>query len=226
MKTINQITLLILFLFFCQSMVSQQTCKVLKPELAGSYKGKCKDGLANGNGSAIGTDRYKGQFFKGLPEGKGTYIWATGESYTGYWKEGKRNGEGEYTFFYQGNDSTIVGNWENDRYIGHKPEKPKIIYKSSVERYNFQKNGNIKNRVLINIYQNGVRNTGISNFMISSSSGYDTSLGNSVGYDEVLFPVRIRITYTTPNKLKTATYYVEFEFEISEPGDWTVDLHN
>jgi len=62
--------------------------------------------------------------------------------------------------------------------------------------------------------------------MISSSSGYDTSLGNSVGYDEVLFPVRIRITYTTPNKLKTATYYVEFEFEISEPGDWIVDLHN
>jgi hypothetical protein len=226
MITVGQINLLILFLIPCQIALSQGNCKVLKPELTGGYKGKCKDGLANGKGSAIGIDRYEGQFLKGLPEGKGTYTWATGESYTGYWREGKRNGEGEYTFFYNGNDSILAGNWENDRYTGPVPKKPQVIHKSNIDRYTFRKTKNIRNRILINLYQNGSRNTGISNLMISSSSGYDTSLGNSVGYDEVSFPVKILVKYTTLNKLKTATYDVEFEFEISESGDWIVDLHN
>jgi hypothetical protein len=226
MKTIRLISYLIFFFFNCQTAISQKDCKVLKPELVGTYNGKCKGGLANGKGSAIGIDSYKGQFLNGLPNGKGTYRWATGEVYEGYWREGKRDGEGEYTFYYKGNDSTIAGNWENDQYTGPKPKKPEIIYKSSVDRYKFQKIGNGKNRVLIDIYQNGTRNAGVSNFMIASSSGYNTHLGNSVGYDEVSFPVKIRVTYTTWNKLKTSTYMVEFEFEISEPGDWIVDLHN
>ncbi len=226
MKTPNQIILVIIFFFLFKVAISQENCKVLKPELAGVYKGNCKQGLANGMGSATGTDSYTGQFVKGLPDGKGTYIWATGESYTGYWKKGKRHGSGDFKFSFQGKDSIISGNWENDRYIVKEPEKYKIIYKSSVERYKFIKNGDIRKRVLINIYQNGVRNFGISNFLISSSSGYDTSVGNSIGYDEIVFPVRIRITYTTFNKLRTATYEVEFEFEISEPGNWSVDLHN
>lgn len=226
MKTFGQIIFLVNFLLICQLSASQEKCKVLKPELEGSYKGKCKNGLANGKGLAIGTDRYEGQFVKGLPEGKGTYIWSTGESYKGNWKEGVRNGEGEYTFNYKGKDSTITGNWENDRYTGPKQVKPEIIYKSGIDRYVFRNTGNTQNRVLINVYQNGARNTGITNFMTASSSGYDTNLGNSVGFDKVSFPVKIRVTYTTWNKLKTATYFVEFEFRIFEPGDWIVDLNN
>lgn len=225
-KSADQVILFIILFFLFRVAMSQGNCKVLKPELAGVYEGNCRQGLANGMGSAIGTDSYMGQFVKGLPDGKGTYIWATGESYTGYWKKGQRHGHGDYKFSFQGNDSIVSGTWENDRYIGKTKEKYKIIYKSSVERYKFQKNGDIRNRVLINIYQNGVRNFGISNFLISSSSGHDTSVGNSIGYDEIVFPVRIRITYTTLSKLRTATYEVEFEFEISEPGNWSVDLHN
>lgn len=225
-KSANQIILIIIFFFLFKVSISQQNCKVLKPELDGVYKGNCKKGLANGRGSAIGTDSYTGQFVKGLPDGKGTYTWATGESYTGYWKKGKRHGSGDFKFPFQGKDSIVSGNWENDRYIGKTQEIYTIIHKSSVDRYKFQKTGDIRNRVLINFYQNGVRNFGISNFLISSSSGHDTSVGNSIGFDEIVFPVRIRITYTTLNKLRTATYDVEFEFEISEPGNWSVDLHN
>lgn len=217
---------LLLFLLFCQSALSQENCKVLKPEIAGTYKGRCKNGLADGKGSASGTDSYTGHFLKGLPDGVGSYFWKTGESYTGHWKEGKRHGEGKYSFFYHGKDSTITGIWENDDYKGQKVENPKIIYKSSIDRYRFEKTGNIKNRVLIYIYQDGARNTGVSNLMISSSSGYETSLGNSFGYDEVTFPVTVRVSYTTLNKLKTASYYVEFHFEIFDSGDWKVDLHN
>ena len=226
MKIINQICIFIIFSFFCQSTVCQQNCKVLKSELAGSYKGKCKNGLADGKGLANGTDTYKGHFIKGLPDGEGTYTWATGESYTGQWREGKRNGAGKYTFSYQVKDSTITGIWENDSYKGREPAKPRVIYKSSVDRYRFEKTAGIRRRVLISIYQNGVRNTGVSNLMTNSSSGYETKLGNSIGYDEVSFPVTIKVTYTTLNKLKTTSVFVEFEFEISDPGDWTVDLHN
>ena len=218
--------LLFIFCFFCSSLFSQENCKVIKPEIAGSYSGKCKKGLANGYGTAVGTDRYEGQFLKGLPNGEGTYTWATGESYTGEWKEGKRNGEGVYTFFYDGKDSTLYGNWMNDIYLGLKPNKPNIIYKTGIDRYTIQKNGNFRNRVLIDIYQSGMRNLGITNFMISSSGGYETKIGQSVGYDEVIFPVIIKVTYTTWNKLRTATYYVDLEFEIFEPGDWKVDLYN
>ena len=61
-------------------------CKVLKPEISGTYVGSCKQGLASGEGEATGIDFYKGEFVKGLPHGKGTYIWKNGATYTGDWK--------------------------------------------------------------------------------------------------------------------------------------------
>ena len=226
MKSSLRISLLFVFIFSSLISLGQVNCKVLKPELAGSYTGKCKQGLANGFGTAVGTDRYEGQFIKGLPDGKGTYTWATGESYAGEWEEGERSGAGDYTFFFNGKDSIISGNWLKNNYIGPISKKPLVTSRTSIDRYSIVKNGNFKNRVLVDIYQNGVRNTSITNFMISSSSGYDTSVGLSVGFDEVSFPMTIKITYTTMNKLKTASYYVEFECEIFEPGDWKIDLHN
>lgn len=215
-----------MFVFTSIIAFGQVNCKVLKPEIDGSYAGDCKKGLANGTGLAIGTDRYEGQFIKGLPNGEGTYTWSAGQTYKGKWKDGKREGEGEYTFFYNGKDSTLYGNWLNDNYIGEISKNPIVNYKSGIDRYSITKAGDLKNRVLINIYQNGMRNTGISNLMVSSSNGYEVNVGLSIGYDEIIFPVKIKVTYTTMNKLKTASYYVEFDFEIFETGDWKVDLHN
>ena len=54
---------LILLVWACTANVSvcaQETCKVLKPEISGSYLGDCKKGLANGKGIARGTDGYEG----------------------------------------------------------------------------------------------------------------------------------------------------------------------
>ncbi|MEI6061185.1 MAG: hypothetical protein WCR72_10775, partial [Bacteroidota bacterium] len=69
---------LTLFTLSALILFGQEKCRVLKPELVGTYEGKCKDGLANGKGIAIGTDRYEGQFTKGFPQGYGTYTWSTG----------------------------------------------------------------------------------------------------------------------------------------------------
>lgn len=226
MKVLAVITFPILLLSISTLLIAQEKCTVLKPEISQNYEGKCKNGFANGKGTASGTDHYKGMFQKGLPHGEGTYTWATGEVYTGEWFEGMRQGYGKQTNSPDGEDNIQTGIWKNDKYIGPKPKAPNVRYNSGVVRNNFQKNNTSKNRVLIDIYQNGSRNQGVSNFMISSSSGNDTKTGQSVGYDNVTFPVTIKVMYTTWNKLHTMQTNIKFDFEIFEAGDWTVELHN
>jgi hypothetical protein len=226
MNTYLRICLIFIFTFAGLHLFCQDNCKVLKPEIAGTYEGKCKNGLAQGKGIANGTDRYEGLFYKGLPQGEGTYTWSNGDVYAGEWVEGKRHGIGLYTITTSGRDSIQYGLWQEDRFIGPVPPRPNVIYNSGVDRYNFQKNNTTKQRVLIDFFQNGSRNDGMSNFMISTSSGADTKLGQSIGYDYVAFPIIIKISYTSWNKFHTIQYNVKFDFEIFEPGDWTVTLNN
>lgn len=216
------ISLAILYL----SGYAQEECKVLVPNLVGTYEGKCKKGLASGKGKAVGKDTYEGQFSKGLPDGSGTYCWANGDVYQGDWVLGKREGVGILTFKYDGKDSILAGLWMKDEYNGPVLAKPRVNFMSNVDRYTFLKYGYIKNRVLINIMQNGTTNTTIEDFRMSSSSGVDTRSGSAVGYDFIVFPVTIKVNYTTYNKLKTNKYYVVFEFTISEPGEWEVTIYN
>ncbi len=226
MKNIMRLGLILGFSIITLFLYSQQECKVLKREISGTYEGKCKKGLANGKGVATGIDKYEGRFMDGLPHGEGTYTWANGTTYTGEWVEGKRHGNGKFTMQTDGKDSVQAGVWQQDEYFGPKPQAPTVIYKNGVDRFNFQKNLTVKNRVLIDIFQNGMRNTGISNLLISASSGYESSVGESFGYDAVTFPVTIKLSYTTMNKLKTMPVGVRFDFIIFEPGDWTVELNN
>jgi len=205
---------------------AQESCKVLIPEIDSIYIGKCKKGLAHGKGDAFGVDSYSGRFSKGLPNGKGTYTWADGSIYTGGWMDGKLHGEGTLILKFGEKDSIVDGLWENDKYMGPKPIAPRIITKVGVDRFSIKPSGGIKDRVLIDIFQSGTRNTSISNFLISTSNGVETRLGHSVGYDYIDFPVTIRVHYMTKNKLKMNEYQVIFEFEISEPGDWVVEIHN
>lgn len=217
---------MILALLFPAMMLAQNDCKVLMPEIDSVYQGRCKKGLAHGKGLAIGKDRYEGRFRNGWPDGSGTYTWSTGEVYEGDFSEGMKDGEGEYHFTSNGHDSTLTGLWKNDVYIGPKPKKPKVEQQVAVDRYNFRKMSDVQNRVLIDFYQNGGRNPGITDLLITSDSGYEVSLGKSKGFKDVTFPVTIMVKYTTPNKLQTRLVYCIFKFTIYEPGDWKVDLFN
>lgn len=223
----NYICLFFLLLLFFPGIVSgQENCRVLKSGISETYTGGCKKGLAHGQGSATGIDRYEGQFRNGLPDGTGTYTWENGDIYTGEWKEGKRQGIGKYTFL--ANEKTTVqeGQWVDDKYTGPVIPKPLVLSKEGIDRFTFRKNGNVRNRVLIDIFQNGTRNTSVSDLLISSSSGYESKLVSSIGYDDVTYPVTIKLIYNTQNKFKTAIIYVKFEFKIYEPGDWIVEVHN
>jgi len=226
MKPVLSFLFSLFFVAGSLSLFSQESCKVLKPEIAGTYEGKCKNGLAHGKGTASGADSYTGQFSKGLPNGTGKYTWQNGNTYNGEWADGMRNGIGRFTIKTVQGDSIQDGLWQKDIYIGPKLQNPYVSYKTGVDRYSFQKNNTTKQRVLIDIYQNGIRNRNISNFTMSTSSGSETKVGESIGYDYIVFPVMIKIRYTARNKLNTISYNVQFEFEIFEPGDWTVELNN
>jgi hypothetical protein len=110
---------------------------VLKPEIAGTYEGKCKNGLAHGKGIATGTDRYEGQFSKGLPNGTGKYTWQNGSVYNGEWSDGERNGIGRFIMKTASGDSIQDGIWDKNVYLGPKPQNPYVSYKTGIDRYTF-----------------------------------------------------------------------------------------
>ena len=86
-------------------------CKVLDPELAGTYTGGCRNGLAEGYGDARGAARYFGEFRAGRPHGKGEKIWPGGDRYEGDFVEGRKEGTGMYTW-------GARSPWAGQRYIG------------------------------------------------------------------------------------------------------------
>jgi hypothetical protein len=86
-------------------------CKVLDPELQGSYSGGCKDGLAEGHGKASGIARYEGEFRAGRKQGKGVKTWPSGDRYEGDFVADRKEGKGTYTW---GRNSA----WAGEKYSG------------------------------------------------------------------------------------------------------------
>jgi hypothetical protein len=87
-------------------------CQVLDPELQDSYVGGCKDGKAEGLGTATGIAAYTGEFHEGKKHGRGVKTWARGDRYEGDFFDDEKSGEGRYTW---GDRSLFAG----DRYVGH-----------------------------------------------------------------------------------------------------------
>lgn len=208
------------------SYSQEENCKVLKPELALNYTGKCKKGLADGKGIATGTDTYEGMFKSGLPHGYGLYKYADGAVYEGNFKNGMKNGIGKLTFINLDKDSTFTGIWADDKLVKKTlPPQYKIVRTSNVQRYSVQK---IRegDRVMFAFMQNGMTNQSITNLSLSQSSGTPITIGNQEGFERIQFPFYCKVIYYTENSLRTINYDVTFEIEINEPGEWLVTLNN
>lgn len=227
MKTRHLLTTISLLISVIHFSYSQsENCKVLKPEIATSYSGDCKKGLANGNGIAIGTDKYLGNFKNGLPNGNGSYQFANGDIYEGDFKNGLKDGNGKFTFKYLGKDSTYMGIWKDDKLI-KKIVPPAYIVnqKNNIQRYTFQKIGS-GNRVMFAFMQNGWYNSSVTNLSFAEGGGTAITIGQEQGFDNVRFPFNCRVTYTTQNSLRTASFDVVFDIQINEPGMWKITLNN
>ncbi|MBS0000049.1 MAG: hypothetical protein KFF73_13805 [Cyclobacteriaceae bacterium] len=118
--------------FFFLPGMAQDDCKVLMENIAGKYEGDCKKGLAEGRGTASGTDTYVGDFKKGLPHGTGKYTWAAGDVYEGEFSKGKKEGKGTLnTRLPDGSMTRQEGYWKGDEYIGEFKTPYEVLYRTS-----------------------------------------------------------------------------------------------
>jgi hypothetical protein len=226
-KDLHKALLFMLILLSGSLMYAQDKCKVLLPEISGSYTGKCKKGLAHGKGLAMGTDTYEGRFSKGWPDGIGKYTWADGRIYEGYWKEGIMEGKGTMIYPRAGGDSIVAGIWKDDVYYGPVPVPPyKIDRSRSVVRSSIRKINDMGSGVRIGIFMSGNHNVELADFSLESDSGEQIMVGQRFGIQNAVVPYKVYLKYRTWNQLRTQQHDVIFEFTINEPGTFEVTIHN
>ena len=225
MRQIKLISLTVVFFFSFSILVAQNSCLVLKPSISASYIGSCKQGLADGMGEAKGEDYYKGEFAKGLPDGKGTYIWKTGEVYKGEWKKGIRNGNGEYIIKTHEKDSVIAGKWKDDKYIGKADASVpySIDYRNSIGRVSCIRVGE-RPYVKYVFSRNGSESNNISNLLMQGSSGSESTLSSFTGFEQVTFPFKGKVTFSAPSSFQTSVLTCELRLTIKQPGSWIVTI--
>jgi hypothetical protein len=80
---------------------------------ASCLKGNCKVG--NGTYQFKDGSKYTGQFYKGLPHGRGEMVMSIGDRYEGSFKLGKKHGEGKYLF---SSGNKYQGQFEYDKISG------------------------------------------------------------------------------------------------------------
>lgn len=224
MKTYNIIYLLILGFLVLQPLKGQSDCKVLKSEISIEYKGDCKDGFAHGEGEAFGIDHYIGHFKKGYPDGVGTFSWSTGEVYKGQWKRGMRHGKGEYSFFANRKDTTIVGKWVKDKYVGSEKGSSsyKITYKNNIGRVTVVRMGP-GSQVRCKFLRHGGE-LAVGNLMFISDSGTTSTFRQFTGFEHIEFPLKAKVTFSVPNDFNTAILNCELSFIIYEPGSYELSI--
>lgn len=79
---------------------------------------------------------------------------------------------------------------------------------------------------MIKFMQNGGANTNISNIRMDAVNGNRIETPNYIGFENITFPFKCKLSYTTLNKLKTMSYDAIFEFVINKPGEWELILNN
>lgn len=206
---------------------AQENCKVLVPQISGQYVGKCKKGLAHGEGLAIGTDQYEGEFKKGLPHGFGEYKFATGEVYKGEWNKGFKDGIGEFIIIDSINNQTITykGIWNDDLFIGPEINEPIVTAIKTISRHEFHKTGEGRS-VNITIYSGAALNENIYYGYCHSTSGSHYYSPAKIKIEMVNFPVTCEIHYRGYDQLSGNLKESFIKFDIPEPGNWTVNLYN
>lgn len=219
-------TLLILSLILTTVLFAQKpdtVCKVLLKEISGSYNGKCANGLADGDGTAVGEDSYTGTFKNGLPDGKGTYKFKNGNTYTGYWKNGLKDGKGEFKYTINGQTTILKGYWLNGDYAGtEKPlEDYRVTNKTGIEYFSITKKNNAKDRIEVTFETAHIKYLP-SDLSIKCSNGNVTQNFRTMVIQDYSIPLNCSLQYTLNNG--SGLKICSFTFDILKPGYYTVLL--
>lgn len=150
-----KVRIIFFVLAFWSTRLLSQDCFVAIDSLKGQYTGDCKNGKANGTGTAKGIDSYTGSFKNGYPDGVGTYIWANGNSYKGHWKDGLFDDEGTLTKINNNNKDSVVvlnGLWKNGKFINKTevstPSKI-VALTNGINDFNIKKLGGADGQITI-----------------------------------------------------------------------------
>jgi hypothetical protein len=225
MKT--KLTVFFILIVLCRSLLIAQTdsCKVLVKDLAGTYRGECLNGLANGKGTAKGKDTYVGNFVSGFPEGKGKYTYENGNVFTGFWSKGLKNGEGKFIYFIENKKYVQEGFWKNDDYIGlsNPDDYYRIINRSGTENFEIKKVND--NQVKIKIsFSSAMLKYIPDNLQVKTSRGQVSQENKSFSIYNYIIPNQIDISYTI--KTSAGIKVSRISFEILKLGDYEIEISN
>ena len=205
--------------FFIAVAVAQQTnCEVGLSNLKGTYTGDCRNGKADGQGKAVGTDTYEGSFKNGLPDGEGVYTFSNGDVFTGIFKKGLKEGKGSLIEKSTGN--TKAGFWKKDKYKGEY-EKPFELHNisSMVTHQDVSKIETTGASVTVSMESGIMAEANIDDFQLTNGDyqRFNKRTMNKtkvIEFQGVRFPFRVRFNINGG----------PFDIEIFETGTWQVNI--
>ncbi len=218
-----------------------QSCVVSVNELVGQYTGGCKKGKAEGQGTAIGIDKYTGTFKNGQPHGRGKYEWKSGGFYDGFWKDGLFDGPGTLQRPHEAErDSMIIreGFWKKGRYVG-RYEKPFLVnmLTNNISDVNVRKLNNSQSHIVVAVKSitGGAASSGVvlpkvrlistevieGRFEQQLADETSSPISNKYSFRQVTFPFYAVLTFAA-----TGTFLQpeKLRIEIRESGDWYVQV--
>jgi hypothetical protein len=215
-------------LFYVPNSFSQEkdsACKVLLKEISDSYKGACKNGLADGKGTATGEDSYTGLFQNGLPEGKGIYKYKNGNVYSGLWKNGLKNGKGEFNYLINGKTTVVSGYWKDGDYSGTtKPEEEYNVSNiSGIENYSIKKTTGTEDIIEIS-FEKLMKKYIPNDLEITISSGFKIEQNLKILIQKNIYPVNCTLRFTIPTS--GGIRQCNFAFNVLKPGKYAVFISN
>jgi hypothetical protein len=213
----------------------QFDCKVMVPELQGQYNGECKKGLADGEGSAKGTDTYTGTFRKGYPHGYGVYFYSDGSSYIGTFKKGLRDGYGLLNDMSSGTRVMHYGLWVSDKLA--IPNDARGLYRVNSFKGvtmvipEVVRGNEFQNQIFLEFTEKGVptKTATILDYKISSGEfidNEDRTYNREIQFDNITeFPVTLELKYLY-KQVDWRNQDCEFNVTLFAPGVWTIKLEH
>jgi hypothetical protein len=229
-KILFTISCFSLIFIFIPSQVSRSQeknpeCKVLLKEISGTYKGGCKDGLADGKGVATGEDSYEGTFRNGLPDGKGTYTFKSGTTYTGYFEKGVKNGKGKLRSIVNGKAMIMEGYWKDGNYSGTIPPEQdyRVDNLSGIEHYIIVRKDNSENIIEIS-FEKYRKKYLPDDLSVTVTSGYKSNYNLSYLIQKYALPVNCALHFTIPTG--GGIRICNLSFTALRPGRYEVFIEN
>lgn len=238
-----KIMLFFFMLIFSSINLLSQSCTVNVDSLKGQYTGGCKKGIAEGTGTATGTDSYSGDFKNGYPDGEGKYTWRNGSWYEGNWKKGVFDGNGTFSKVDENKpDSAILltGFWIKGNYIG-KNRKPFSVKEltNGISQANIRKMRSTGAEITIVVKSITAGGSSISSpilpkpmlieitpfegrFQQRIDNENSSPVTNSYILRGVTFPYHCILSFKTQAQ---SLHEEKVEIEIAETADWFIEIN-